>query len=73
MEHRPSGVKWAGNQNRQTPFRSPDPGNNVQVIRLDKPAAGTYLIQVVATNVLRGPQPFALVVAGGLRSALTKV
>lgn len=70
LEHRQSGVKWAGNQNRPTQFPSPDPGNNVQVIRIDHPAAGTYLIQVVATNILRGPQPFALVVAGGLGSAL---
>jgi len=70
LEHRQSGVKWAGNQNRPTQFPSPDPGNNVQVIRIDQPAAGTYLIQVVATNILRGPQPFALVVAGGLGSAL---
>lgn len=73
MEHRPSGAKWAGNQNRPTRFPSPDLGNNVQVIRLDEPAAGTYLIQVVATNVLRGPQQFALVVAGGVRSALAEV
>jgi serine protease AprX len=70
LEHRQSGMKWAGNQNRPTQFPSPDPGNNVQVIRIDQPAAGTYLIQVVATNILRGPQPFALVVAGGLGSEL---
>jgi serine protease AprX len=70
MEHRQSGTKWAGNQNRPTQFPSPDPGNNVQVIRLDQPAAGTYLIQVVASNILRGPQPFALVVAGRLGSEL---
>ncbi|PWW25191.1 subtilase family protein [Geodermatophilus normandii] len=72
-EHRESGTKWVGNQNRPAQFPSPDPGNNVQVIRLDRPDAGTYLIQVVASNILHGPQSFALVVAGGLNSALTVI
>jgi serine protease AprX len=70
MEHRQSGAKWVGNQNRPTQFPSPDPGNNVQVIRIDHPAPGTYLIQVVAANILYGPQPFALAVAGSLGSEL---
>jgi hypothetical protein len=40
------------------------------VVRLDNPAPGEYLIQLSATNLLQGPQDFALVVSGDLGSAL---
>ena len=73
LEHSNSGTKWVGNQNRPTQLPTPDPGNNVQVIRIDEPGEGSYLVQVVATNLLRDPQPFALVVAGGLRSGLAEI
>ena len=73
LEHGPSRRKWSGNQNRRTEFKSPDPGNNVQVVRIDAPPAGGYTVQVSATEVLRGPQPFALVVAGGVDSALAQI
>jgi serine protease AprX len=73
LEHRDSGRKWSGNEHRRTEFPSPDPGNNVQVIRIDAPASGSWWIQVAATNVLKAPQHYALVVAGAVRSPLTRI
>jgi subtilisin family serine protease len=70
LEHSPTRRKWVGNANRQTLFKGPDPGNNVQVIRLDTPDPGTYRIQVDTPTLLRPPQPFSLVVTGDLRSPL---
>ncbi|MEV0297635.1 S8 family serine peptidase [Nocardia sp. NPDC050710] len=66
-----SGHQWAGNERRpSTGLRMVDSGNNVQVIRIDDAPAGTYQLQVTATNLLRGPQAFALVVTGDLTSPL---
>jgi serine protease AprX len=64
LEHSSTGRKWVGNTNRRTNFAGPDPGNNVQVIRLETPDPGSYLVQVSATNLLRRPQAFALVATG---------
>jgi hypothetical protein len=47
----------------------PDVDNNVEVVRIDNPKPGPYLIQVTATNLLRSPQDFALVVTGDLGGA----
>ena len=73
MEHSGSGAKWTGNQNRPTQFPTPDMGNNVQVIRLDQPPIGTYLIQISMSNILHGPQSFALLVTGSLSSVLFEI
>ena len=51
----------------------PDPDNNLERIRIPNPTAGNYLIQITATNILRGPQDFALVVAGEGIGQLIKV
>jgi hypothetical protein len=44
---------------------TPDRANNVEGVVLPAPEAGTWSIQVVASEVLQGQQPFALVVSGG--------
>lgn len=40
--------------------------NNVEGVDISSPAPGDYIITVSAFNVPQGPQPFALVVEGGL-------
>jgi subtilisin family serine protease len=60
----PSGKKKIGNEKLPNSLNIPDPDNNVEVIRIDNPEPGDYLVQVTATNLLRTPQDFALVVTG---------
>jgi hypothetical protein len=60
----PAGDKRVGNAAMPDTLNGPDGDNNVESIHLVNPPAGTYLIQVSATNLLAGPQDFALVVAG---------
>jgi hypothetical protein len=43
----------------------PDGDNNVEGIVVENPAIGTWALRVVASEVLQGPQDFALVVSGG--------
>jgi hypothetical protein len=67
----PAGAKHVGNEQlpeRLTPF---DRGNNVEVIQIDSPASGNYLVQVSAYNLLGKGQDFALVVTGELATGLT--
>lgn|SRR5919109_840195 len=66
VEHLPSAQKWLGNQDRPISLNIPDPTNNVEVVRLQNPAPGEYMVQVQATNLLKKDQDFALVVAGDL-------
>jgi hypothetical protein len=73
VEHTQTKQKWMGNADLPLNLKIPDPDNNVEVVRLDQPASGDYLIQISATNLLKGPQDFALVVTGGLTSALTQL
>ena len=50
----------------------PDPDNNVEVIRIDNPPAGDFLVQVNAQNLLNtGGQTFALVAVGDLASGFS--
>ncbi len=70
VQYLPSPQKWLGNEHLPGSLKIPDPDNNVEVVRLDHPAPGDYLIQIAASNLLQGPQPFALVVAGELNSGL---
>ena len=37
-----------------------DAGNNIEVVQVTRAAAGTWTIDVVASNVSAGPQDFAL-------------
>jgi len=71
VQHLPSQQKWLGNGNLPGSLKIPDPENNVEVVRLDNPLPGDYLIQLTATNLLASPQDYALVVAGQLSSGLT--
>lgn len=69
MVEEPSGNKLLGNADVPMALRIPDPDNNVEIVRVAQPD-GRYLIQVNATNLLSGPQDFALIVSGKLTSDL---
>jgi subtilisin family serine protease len=56
----PNGKKYTGNQSG-TGTAKMDTINNVEMIEIDKPSAGNWRLDVVASNVLHGPQDFALV------------
>jgi serine protease AprX len=71
MVQDPTGAKIAGNTGLPEITKS-DVDNNVEVIRVDDPAPGRWLIQVFARNLLRPPQDYALVVSGALSSALRR-
>ena len=78
VQHDGTGERISGNPRRKKLFDTDDAGNNVQVIRWDDAAAGSYVIQVTAANLLPRsagqavrPQHFALVVSGNLSSGLT--
>lgn len=62
----PNGRKYTGNERLPGSLGIPDPDNNTQIIRIDNPDPGTYLVQVTATNLLKPPQHFALVIYGDL-------
>lgn len=65
--------KLFGNAKVPRGFNGPDANNNVEIIRLDNAPAGTYMLAIVATNILRPPQDVAVVVSGRLTSPLTIV
>ena len=68
----PNGDKYLGNEDRLAAFRAPDPDNNVEIVRIENPVAGDYVIKVSLTNFLGTiGQHFALVVSGDLSSELT--
>jgi serine protease AprX len=73
LQHLQSGQKWIGNADVPLKLTVTDPENNVELIRLDNPAPGDYLIQVAAISLLQAPQDFALVVTGELTSDLMPV
>ena len=73
VEHVPTKQKWMGNADLPLGLKIPDPDNNVEVVRLDHPAPGEYIIQISATNLLKGPQDFALVMTGALSTPLTQM
>lgn len=56
--------KYVGNAQLPNSLTSLDTENNVETVRISNPRAGVYYIQVMASNLLKGPQTFALVVAG---------
>lgn len=68
----PDGGRFVGNADLPSPLTRTDADNNVEVVRLDAPAAGRYTLQVFARNLLRPPQDFALVVTGKLDSGLRR-
>ena len=62
----PDNTKLVGNFQLRQSLNIPDVDNNVEVVRIPDPKAGSYLIQISATNLLHSPQDFALVVTGDL-------
>jgi hypothetical protein len=59
-----------------TPFTAPDAAqcdrtNNVEVVKINPAVTGTIEIDVNGYNVPDGPQPFALVVDGGVESQVS--
>ncbi|MEV6398312.1 S8 family serine peptidase [Streptomyces sp. NPDC051907] len=66
----PGGAKHPGNGGLPNQLFRTDSTNNVEVVRLDSPPAGRYLIQIFARNLLKGPQDYALVVTGKLAGSL---
>lgn len=64
--------KRMGNQDRPSPVGRLDRDNNVQIIRLESPPPGNYLLQIFAANLLE-PQDWALVVTGDLDCGLTEI
>jgi serine protease AprX len=73
LQHIPSGTKWMGNATLPDLLTLPDPDNNVEVVRMQKPSPGAYLIQIFAGNLLKAPQDFALVVTGVSVPALSEI
>ena len=73
VNHTDTGKKWQGNEQIADQLTLPDPDNNLEVVRIDNPPEGTYLIQVFAANLLKPPQDFALVVSGVGVPALTRI
>ncbi|HKG89582.1 MAG TPA: hypothetical protein VKA95_14775, partial [Nitrososphaeraceae archaeon] len=73
LMHKESGQLWLGNQDRLSHVKIRDPDNNVEVIRLENPLAGTYNVFIDCMNMLLGPQDFALVLTGENISSLVKV
>ncbi len=61
---RPDLTKVLGNEALPNSLKIPDPDNNVEIVRLDAAPPGTYRIQVIAANILKPPQDFALVILG---------
>ena len=70
---KPDNTKVVGNAQLPMSLNIPDPDNNVEIVRLPDAAAGIYIIQISATNLLRGPQDFALVVTGENLSGLIPI
>jgi serine protease AprX len=64
--------KWTGNANLPMRLSPIDGDNNVEIVRIEAPPAGDFLIQIFAQNLLsvKG-QDFALVVTGDLGSGLS--
>ena len=64
-------TKWTGNQDLPMRLSPLDSDNNVEIVRIETPQAGSYLIQVSAQNLLgEKPQDFALVVTGDLKGSI---
>ncbi len=59
----PDGSKLVGNQ-RSGAQPAFDTTNNVELVHVDEPVSGSWTVDVVGSNVPRGPQDFALVAIG---------
>jgi len=70
VQHLQSSQKWVANAAIPLAISVPDPDNNVQIIRIANPPTGDYLIQILARNLLKPSQDYALVVVGELSGGL---
>jgi hypothetical protein len=61
----PDGTVRTGNQPAAAGL-IPDTKNNVEVVHVPSPAAGNWKIEVIGSNVPRGPQDYAIVCLGRL-------
>jgi serine protease AprX len=61
--HDPDDKRFVGNQSGPGGMKL-DTNNNVEVVHIPKPTPGTWRIEVVGSNVPRGPQDYALVYLG---------
>ncbi|HEX2785633.1 MAG TPA: S8 family serine peptidase [Ilumatobacteraceae bacterium] len=61
----PDGTTLPGNAPEAGPATF-DTTNNVEVVQVSAPATGTWTIDVIGSNVPRGPQPYALVARGAI-------
>jgi serine protease AprX len=59
----PNGRQFVGNQRRNGPPTF-DTSNNAELVHVQRPAPGSWTVDVVGSNVPRGPQDFALVAIG---------
>ncbi|HEX2342145.1 MAG TPA: S8 family serine peptidase [Vicinamibacterales bacterium] len=57
----PNGKRYVGNQAAASGVMTLDATNNVEVIQVSQPAAGTWRAEIVGSNVPQGSQPFAWV------------
>jgi hypothetical protein len=62
----PSNTKLTGNFQLRMGLQPMDTDNNVEVIRINSPQKGDYLIQITAANLLQSPREYALTVTGDL-------
>jgi hypothetical protein len=72
LMHTEERQKWIGNSEIPRTITTFDRDNNVEIIRIENVVQGEYLIAVQAANIIFGPQDFALVITGNLRSQLTQ-
>jgi subtilisin family serine protease len=61
----PSGTRYTGNSAKAGAIQM-DVTNNVEAIRISRPAKGEWQVQVLASNVPQGPQDYALVMLGAI-------
>lgn len=59
----PDGRKYVGNQPRSGP-PALDASNNAELVHVERPPAGKWTVDIVGSNVPRGPQDFAVVSIG---------
>jgi subtilisin family serine protease len=67
-----TGQKWVGNEALPMRLGRVDDENNVEIVRIEAPPQGDFLVQISASNLLSSSgQDYALVVTGDLTSTLT--
>ncbi len=59
------GKKWLGNEHVPSLLKMPDATNNVETIIIEAAKPGIYTLQISVTNLIKGPQDFALVITTG--------